>query len=180
MMRDPAAAPSPPAPSRRAWLVALAAPPVIALAATLAFSPAPLVVWNATPSVPTGLYRIARDDSLQPGDLVAAFAPARFRSLAAERGYLPERVPLVKRIAASAGDRVCAKRGWVTVNGRRVARRQRADALGRRLPWWEGCRRLGAGDYLLLGDHARSFDGRYFGPVARPSIVGKATPLWRA
>jgi type IV secretory pathway protease TraF len=31
---------------------------------------------------------------------------------------------------------------------------------------------------LLLTDDPASFDGRYFGPVASQTVVGKAVPLW--
>jgi type IV secretory pathway protease TraF len=46
------------------------------------------------------------------------------------------------------------------------------------MPWWHGCVTLAPGRYLLLMDADGSFDGRYFGPVARCQIVGRATPLW--
>ncbi|HEX9931474.1 MAG TPA: S26 family signal peptidase [Allosphingosinicella sp.] len=47
------------------------------------------------------------------------------------------------------------------------------------MPWWTGCQRLLAGEYLLLmGGNPASFDGRYFGPVSSRQIVGKAVLLW--
>lgn len=110
--------------------------------------------------------------------MVVARMPEPTRSLAAERHYVPAGVPLVKRVAAVVGNHICAVGARITINGRMVARRLAADPTGRALPWWHGCRRLARGEYLLLNNSPRSFDGRYFGPISAVSIIGKAVPLW--
>ena len=128
-----------------------------------------------------GLYLIRPARSIARGDLVIAWAPLEARSLAARRRYLPADVPLVKPVAAIAGDRVCARGERLLVNGATVAVRRAADPSGRPLPWWRGCRRVGAGDVLLLSRHrSDAFDGRYFGITRKSSIIGKARLLWRA
>src|SRR5687768_5445013 len=67
--------------------------------------PSRRLVWNASSSVPVGLYwRI--DDRPSRGDLVLAWAPLWARRLAAERHYLPMDVPLAKQVAAVEGDTV--------------------------------------------------------------------------
>jgi conjugative transfer signal peptidase TraF len=149
-----------------------------ALAATIALPPRPLLVWNASASAPVGLYRVGGTD-LEAGDMVVAWPPAAARDLAARRGYLPFNVPLVKRVAAAPGDRVCARGPHIVINGRRIAVRLVEDGAGRPMPWWTGCVTLRHGAVLLLmtGSPA-SFDGRYFGPTARGDIIGKAHLLW--
>ena len=47
------------------------------------------------------------------------------------------------------------------------------------MPWWTGCRRLQPGQLLLLNRTSASFDSRYFGPVERTAILGKAVLLWQ-
>lgn len=69
--------------------------------------PAPWLVWNASASAPIGLYRVLPGKPAS-GDLVLVRTPDSARQLAAERGYLPHDVPLVKRVAALDGDTVCA------------------------------------------------------------------------
>ncbi len=146
--------------------------------ATLVFPPAPRLVWNASDSAPRGLYRVYPGVAPARGDMVIAWAPQPFRRLAAERHYLPSNVPLVKRVAALAGDRVCTSGPAILVDDRVVARRLSADGSGRAMPWWQGCRTLGHGEYLLLMDAPASFDGRYFGIMRQADLVGKARPLW--
>lgn len=146
--------------------------------ATLLFPPAPRLVWNLSDSAPTGLYRVYPGTAPGRGDMVIAWAPEPWRGLAARRHYLPANVPLVKRVAAVAGDTVCATGPDIRVDGRLVATRLAADSQGRALPWWQGCRTLGSGDYLLLMDARASFDGRYFGIVQAAQLVGTARPLW--
>ena len=140
--------------------------------------PTPRLVWNASSSAPVGLYFASPDALPEIGDMVAARLPALFRRLAAERRYLPENVPLVKRVAAAAGDEVCAHDQSITVNGTWVAGRQIVDGKGRRMPFWLGCVRLRGRQLFLLMDSPSSFDGRYFGPTEGSDIVGKAKLIW--
>ncbi|WP_114952236.1 S26 family signal peptidase [Sphingosinicella terrae] len=164
---------------RRRRLTALAAIVSAASVASLAWPPRPLLLWNASPSAPVGLYGVTAPASVGAGDMVIAWPPAEARHLAGRRGYLPVNVPLVKRVAAAPGDSVCAVGEAVFVNGRLAARRREADGVGRPLSWWTGCLRLRAGQYLLLmSDSPSSFDGRYFGVTAQRVLVGKARLLW--
>ncbi|MEO1168748.1 MAG: S26 family signal peptidase [Pseudomonadota bacterium] len=160
---------------RAAWLASLAA----ALTVTIAVPPRPLLVWNASASAPIGLYWIGSKDELHRGDMVVAWVPKSHRMLAARRQYLPLNVPIVKRIAALPGDRICAFGRLVFVNYERVATRRSHDRAGRKLPWWRGCMRVRDGASLLLMDHPDSFDGRYFGPTSRGDLIGKASLIWR-
>jgi len=85
---------------------------------TLTWPPAPKLLWNASSSSPRGLYLVRSADGLHAGDMAVAWPPDASRRLAASRGYVPYYVPLVKRVAAARGDRVCARGKAVFVNGR--------------------------------------------------------------
>lgn len=151
---------------------------IAVLAGTVAAPPRPRLVWNASASSPVGLYWISSGAALRRGDRVVAWPPPGARALAAERHYLPTNVPLVKRVAALPGDRICGGRRAVRVNDLPVATRLTHDRRGRSLTAWYGCRTLPAGSLLLLAEAAGSYDGRYFGPSRTTEVVGKATPLW--
>jgi conjugative transfer signal peptidase TraF len=159
---------------------ALAAVGIACLGATIVAPPAPRLLWNASASAPLGLYQVQPGASPSVGDMVAAWAPAPARTIAAERGYLPARVPLVKRVVAGSGATVCADGSAVAVDGGIRIERRRDDAAGRPLPWWQGCRTLRKGElFLLMTDAPDSFDGRYFGVTASTEVIGKAVLLWR-
>jgi len=140
--------------------------------------PAPLLLWNASASAPVGLYRVISNAPIQRGDMVLLRTPDSVRDLAAERGYLPLAVPLVKRVAALTGDTVCAAGYDLSINGKWVASRLEHDHLVRPLPHWEGCHRLGDELFPLMADVPTSFDGRYFGPVPMSAVIGRLVPLW--
>jgi conjugative transfer signal peptidase TraF len=113
------------------------------------------------------------------GDLVLVDPPPSIAKFAAQRGYLPVGVPLVKRIAAMAGNTVCAQRNRIFIDGQSVAVRLSTDGEGRPLPSWQGCRTLDQGEVFLLMEGVRtSFDGRYFGPTNISNIVGRLDALW--
>ena len=100
-------------------------------------------------------------------------------AFAARRGYLPQGVPLIKRIAAEEADVVCAREQALFINARLVAHRLSADSKGRPLPHWLGCQTLRAGEvFLLMENVPASFDGRYFGPTKISLIAGTLRPLW--
>lgn len=149
------------------------------LGLTMAFPPAPRLVWNASASAPIGLYAVTPGASVDPGDMVIARVPDPWRVMAAQRRYIPANVPLVKRVAAVAGDEVCALGHEIFVNGKWVVERRIADASGRPMKWWRGCVRLrGHQLFLLMPGSPASFDGRYFGVTEGGLVVGKAWLLW--
>jgi conjugative transfer signal peptidase TraF len=136
-------------------------------------------VWNATASVPTGLYAIRGKASLNVGERVAIEPPPELRRLLAERRYLPTGVPLLKRIAAVSGQLVCRFGHGVTIDGEFVGAARARDRLGRALPAWFGCQRLRAGELFVMNPAAPdSFDGRYFGVLRITQVIGRATPVW--
>jgi conjugative transfer signal peptidase TraF len=138
-----------------------------------------IFIWNASASAPVGLYRVRHDQALLRGRLVLANPAPSLAAFAVHRGYLPQGVPLVKRIAAVAGDRVCARGNAIFIDGHFAALRLAVDGKNRPLPAWTGCRALRSGEVLLLMADARaSFDGRYFGPTAASQVVGLLDPLW--
>lgn len=142
-------------------------------------APAPHLIWNASASLPMGLYRLRTPDDLAVGDIVLAQAPAALVPLFAARGYLPAGVPLLKRVAVLPGSTVCRDGLQITIDGIVTDQARERDRLGRLLPAWQGCRRLGRGEVFLMNrDVPDSLDGRYFGPVPVASIIGRAVPLW--
>ena len=163
---------------RPAFLPLAAALAGIALVGLSAIAhPRPRLVWNASASVAVGLYRVI-PGALERGDFVLVLIPKSIEKLAAGRGYLPGGIPLIKRVAAVAGDDVCAFDGAIVVNGGIFARQRKVDRAGRSLPRWTECRALAGGEFLLLGDAPDSFDSRYFGPVSSARVIGRLAPLW--
>ena len=139
----------------------------------------PVLIFNASASAPIGLYRLRPLGPMKYGELLLVRTPQTVRALAAERNYIPSSVPLVKRVAALAGDTVCAVGRTLTINDRRVADRLSFDREGRPLPAWTGCRKLAPDEiFLLMEDVPDSFDSRYFGPVSTDAVIGRLTPLW--
>jgi conjugative transfer signal peptidase TraF len=152
---------------------------VTVVTATMLWPPRPAFVWNGSASSPMGLYHVTAPERVARGDMVVAWPPDAARRLAAERRYLPSNVPLVKRVAAAAGDRICAAGEALWVNGEAVASRRLEDAQGRPLPMWNDCQTLAEGEFLLLMPQAaHSFDGRYFGVTERRHLVGRARLIW--
>ncbi len=167
--------------TRRGWKIATATAASLfgtSFAAIALFDPLPRVIWNASASAPTGLYRIEPVSDPAHGALVAVTPPAPLARWLAERGYLGERVPLLKHIAARPGQRVCRIGAVVSVDARPVAIARERDSRGRPLPTWQGCRSLRVGELLMLNpDHADSMDGRYFGPLPASTVIGRAIPI---
>ena len=152
---------------------------VAAVTVTIRPKPMPRFVWNASASVPTGLYWVEPVDDLAVSDLIVATPPPPLASFLAERGYLPLGVPLIKRILALSGQSVCRREFTVSVDGTEIGMALAHDRRGRALPVWQGCRAITQGEVFLMNvDAPASFDGRYFGPVPLLAVVGRAQPLW--
>lgn len=158
-------------------VISLAAAGIACLGLSALPDRAPRIVWNPSASAPVGLYLLTHAEPRR-SDLVLVNAPPGAAKLAAERGYLPANVPLVKRIVGLSGDHICAETTSIVINGKVAAKRLLSDSHGRQMPVWSGCRDLGDEVFLLMTDVPSSFDSRYFGPVPRVAVLGKLTPLW--
>lgn len=142
-------------------------------------TPVARIVYNPSDSVPRGWYRVGPPDALHIGDIVLARLPAEAAALAAQRGYLPKRIPLLKRIGAMSPQRVCIEKHIVRIDGVAVTDVRETDGRGRPLSAWQQCRPLRDGElFLLSATNPASFDSRYFGPVAVTAVIGSAQPLW--
>lgn len=137
------------------------------------------MVYNPSDSVPRGWYRIGSPGALHVGGIVLVELPAALRASAAQRGYLPAGVPLLKRIGAVAPQLVCVGAWAVRIDGAVVAAVLAKDGAGRTMESWAQCRALVDGELFLLSNaHPASFDSRYFGPVNASTVIGSAHPLW--
>jgi conjugative transfer signal peptidase TraF len=163
---------------RAATLVAMVAA-VVVVTSTMVAKQVPRLVWNASESVPIGLYSVQPPDGLMVTTLVVAMPPEPLATFLADGGYLPRGVPLIKRILALPGQLVCRNALLISVDGVEMGAARERDRRGRPLPIWQGCRVIANGEVFLMNwDEPASLDGRYFGPTPFSAIVGRAEPLW--
>lgn len=171
----------------RIVLAGFAAVGLAALAWAAFVQPLPRLIYNPSDSVAVGWYRVQPLDHrtaslprpLSMGSIVLTRLPADAAALAAQRGYLPAHIPLLKRVGAVAPQHVCIVSGQVSIDGAPVAAVLPADHLGRPLPSLQLCRRLEPGELFLLSvTNPASFDSRYFGPVSASAVIGVAHPVW--
>ncbi|MER2537586.1 MAG: S26 family signal peptidase [Rhizobiaceae bacterium] len=140
---------------------------------------APKLIWNASASTPVGFYTIAKPGPVAVTYLVAVDAPEPLATFLSDGGYLPRGVPLLKRVAALPGQRVCRTGLAITVDGVPMGDALDRDRRSRPLPIWQGCRLVAAGELFLMNWQVRdSLDGRYFGPLPATAVIGRATPLY--
>ncbi|TPK24007.1 DUF736 family protein [Mesorhizobium sp. B2-5-9] len=155
----------------------LAGTALIAAPATIGFSPR--FIWNASASVPVGLYRVEASRRIDVGDLAVVMPPEPLAGLLAERGYLPPGVPLLKHVLALSGATVCRNGTAIVADGKTLGYAREHDGKGRWLPAWQGCRVLAEGEAFFMNpDVADSFDSRYFGALPAAAIIGRAVPVW--
>src|ERR1700761_900695 len=64
-------------------------------------------IWNASNSVPTGLYRVQPAAQLTVTELVVIRPPDLLAVFLDLNGYLPDGVPMLKRVLALPGQTVC-------------------------------------------------------------------------
>lgn len=152
---------------------------LLAFVGAAVFPISPRFIWNASASVPIGLYAIRPSSPLYVTELVVVRPPAALATFLDSRRYLAKGVPMLKRILALAGQTVCRADRTITVDGVVMGLALDSDSHGRPLPSWQGCRVVAGDEVFLMNWQSRdSLDGRYFGPLPASTIIGRADPLW--
>jgi type IV secretory pathway protease TraF len=106
----------------------------------------PILIWNASASVPIGLYYVQPEDLLVVPDLVVVTPPEPVAWFLAQRDYLPRGVPLLKQVLALPGQTVCRNHLVVMIDGVVMATARERDHRGRPLPDWQGCKMIAEGE----------------------------------
>ena len=157
----------------------LAAGLSLSLLAAAQIDRAPRLIWNATASVPIGLYVARASHGPSLGDLVGVRLQEDMTCWVVERGYVGADTLLLKRVTAVSGMTACRHDLDITIDGTVVAQAASNDRQGRPLPRWTGCVTIDSDEvFLLVAGVADSLDGRYFGPLSGDTILGRAIPLW--
>lgn len=158
---------------RRLMLMAIVLVVAIAIVIVVWLIPRPLLIWNASKSVPIGWYFVEhRQPKLHE---IAVVKLDNWPELyASSRGYLPTNVWLLKPVAALSPAIVCRFGRYVFVDGKLVARAKLFDRQNRILPRWKGCHALSSDEVFLISRHKNSFDSRYFGSVKLDQVIGVA------
>ena len=139
----------------------------------------PAYIWNASKSIPIGLYQLQPAGRLAVTELVAVRPPEPLANFLDLNGYLPIGVPMLKRVLALPGQTVCRKGLTISVDGIDMGEALPRGSRGRPLPVWQGCHVVGADELFLMNwQSENSLDGRYFGLVPHSSVIGKALPVW--
>ena len=137
-----------------------------------------LVLHNESPSEPEGLYA----KTLQAptvGRLVTFMAPSAAAGYVDNHLTILRRTPVLKALAAGPGSFVCTASRRFAIDGQVKASVAADDRHGVPLPQWNGCRRLGAGEWFAYSDRVpNSFDSRYYGPIRTEQIIAVYRPLW--
>ena len=152
---------------------------VAVLVAPVVAEPVPLYLWNASESVPLGLYRLRPADRLFVTELVAIKPPEPLATFLDLNGYLPVGIPMLKRVLALPGQTVCRSGHTISIDKIDMGEVRERDSHGRPLPVWHGCRVVGEDELFLMNRQSKdSLDGRYFGPIAASAVIGRALPVW--
>ena len=111
---------------RRMTILAMLAGTAL-IAAPVWNRPAIRFIWNASASVPVGLYRIVPADRLDVTDLAVVMPPDDLAGFLDQRGYLPRGLPLLKRVLALSGTEVCRSGADITAYGMTYGQARQRD-----------------------------------------------------
>jgi conjugative transfer signal peptidase TraF len=149
------------------------------VASTIAAKPTARYLWNASASMPVGLYVIRPAGRLFVTELVAVLPPEPTATFLEVGRFLPRGIPMLKRVLALPGQTVCREELTITVDKNAVGDARAQDSQGRPLPVWQGCHVVADGEVFLMNwRSADSLDGRYFGVLPASALIGRAVPLW--
>lgn len=133
------------------------------------------LTYSNSISMPKGFYLIVPATILHRNDVVEFLPPQQAQEYLATKHWAPNNGHLLKHVMGIPGDWVCNSNNAVWINNQKIGPIFQFYAPNKPLPQNHFCGKLKINQYLLLSDKiARSFDGRYFGPITKDQIIGKA------
>lgn len=126
--------------------------------------------------MPSLVYLWSKHDGNPPrhGDFIVASMPKTVFGVGAREG---DRI--VKLVKGIPGDRVRIQGTELWINGEHTDRMWLAKSLpGKTVGDYDVDVVLGEKEFFVMGTTQESFDSRYWGPINRDAIIGKARPLF--
>lgn len=137
------------------------------------------ITYQITSSMPKGFYLVVPVKELHRSDIVVFRPKESTLAFLQERHWVPSTGWMMKYVMAIPGDAVCTYDHMLWINQKRIGRIYEHDSSGRLLPSQFFCGKLEGHKYLLISTRIdQSFDSRYFGPIDKKCIKGKAIPLF--
>jgi len=93
----------------------------------------PLLIYNATNSLPIGLYLVDKEEIYEIDDIILIKPEKQVKKLIENRNLLPKDGYLMKPIAALSGDFVCAKKNQLWINNMHFGSIKKTDKNGQLL-----------------------------------------------
>jgi conjugative transfer signal peptidase TraF len=137
------------------------------------------IMFQITPSLPKGIYRIDHPDRIDKGMICVFDIPRNVNGLMKTRGWLPEHLNfyLTKPVVAKQGDVVEVSTAGLYINGKYFGPVKQNDSQGLPLPRIYCKYVLRQGEYFFASTYNNSFDSRYFGTVRKENIRWVEKPL---
>lgn len=134
---------------------------------------------NITPSIPKGIYKLKKIESLERNKVVYIEIPDNAKKIIWGREYLPKHINyLVKYIKGIPGDTIQVKSNSLYINGEFEGSIRKYDLQGKKLDSELPIDYiLKEEEYILLGSDDNSYDSRYFGIIKKDKILKEASKI---
>lgn len=130
---------------------------------------------NLSASLPLGFYKLVPAEEIHKSDLII------FSGAWPVNKKLVHGGELLKRVQGTVGDIIDVSGDMVTINGDPLAKSQifDVDGAGEKLPRPYYPYTLQHDEYYAGSDNIYGYDSRYFGPVEKKHIKGRAFLIWK-
>lgn len=139
-----------------------------------------LIFYNASPSIPRGVYIRIPMLWIKNGDYVVYHPNKEATDIAFERSWIKSKhITFIKRVRGIQGDiySIDINTGFY-INGKYYGQISVCDGTGKAMPIHSGVHYVSQNEFLPVGESSMSFDGRYTGTVPLENIKAKVIPLF--
>jgi len=145
---------------------------------TVSVLPSRLVVFDGSPSLPSGFYMLT-GEPIAAGSIIEFRVADSARNRCLSAGMTIPDGTILKPVAAVNGDVIDTTGDWLVINGKAIAPLYNRHPGGKPVSVWRGKRRLQKGEYFVVSHRVwNSLDSRVLGPIRHEDVVAVRRPLW--